>query len=462
MNTEIWRRPATLVALLVVGVAIVALLFFVFAGGSPSASPLPSASPTAAAQVSPSVGTSLLPGATIGPGTSPSSQPTGSPEPSTSPEPSPSAPITPAPVTPGPATIAPGVSPSAAPSTGWIELDDFPTYGRATEVSSITAGGLGFVAVGWSGRTTSQGRVWTSQDGRSWTAQPDAIFAGLELDIVVRAGQTLYAFGDSRVWSSPDGATWTELPPPALGGYISDVAVSGNTLIAVGGVFDEDEFESAAVWRSDDGTTWQRVGAPPVDTGLYTVAATGGVLVASQGYPQSSPPLLWFSTDLGDTWQPAQTDLDPEGDANLGVVDIATDGGRFVAVGYEERDDYEPLMLVSTDGADWQSANVPPAAAGQIFDQVTAGPGGYTALAHRSGGDGQSWTSANGADWAAGPTIYQRNLVFQPGDTPGDDVVTHRALAVGAAGAVVAEFWRFAEPGEGGLHVWFAPSSAFD
>jgi hypothetical protein len=462
MNSEIWRRPATLVALLVVGVAIVALLFFVFAGGSPPASPLPSASPTAAAQVSPSVDASLLPGATIGPGTSPSPQPTGSPALTTSPEPSPSAPITPVPITPGPTSSTPSLSPSPAPPSGWIELDDFPTYGRATEVSSITAGGPGFVAVGSSGRSTPQGRVWTSQDGRSWSAQPDATFAGHRLDIVVRAGQTLYAFGDSRIWSSPDGATWSLLPPPELGGAIMDVAVSGDTMIAVFEVVDEEENFSAAVWRSNDGTAWQRVGAPPLDTGLYTVAASGNLLVASQGYPQFSPPLLWYSTDLGDNWQPAQTDLVMGEDGNVGIVDVAADGGRFVAVGYEEREDYEPLVLVSTDGASWQSASLPPAAAGQIFDQVSARPGGYLALTHRSGGDGRSWTSADGAGWSAGPTIYERNLVFQPGDTPGDDVVTHRALAVGPAGAVVAEFWRFAEPGQGGLHVWFAPPAAFE
>lgn len=462
MNSETWRRPATLMAVLLTGLVIVALIFFAFAGGLPATSPLPSVSPTAAAQVSPSAETSLIPGATIGPVTTASPQPTTSAEPTASPEPPPSPPLTPA-----PSPSAPIPSQSAGPPSAWIELDDFPTYGRATNVSSITAGGPGYVAVGSSGRRTPQGRVWTSQDGQNWTAQADQVFAGYALEIVVRAGQTLYAFGDSRVWSSPNGTTWSLLPavPELSGARVSDVAVSGDMMVAVGlQVNDSDSGFSPAVWRSSDGTAWQRVGFPATESELSTVAAAGGLLVASQGYPQFSEPLLWYSTDLGDSWRPAQTDLDVGEDSNLGIVDIAATDGRFVAVGYEQLDEYQPIALVSTDGATWQSANLARSPARQIFEQVSARPGGFIAVAtgHESGEEGLSWTSADGLDWAAGPAIYSRTRVFEPGDTPGDDVVNHRALAVGASGVVVAASWDFAESEDEGLHVWYAPLGTFD
>ena len=327
------------------------------------------------------------------------------------------------------------------------------------------------MAVGSSGGRAIRGRVWTSQDGQRWTVQADEAFTGYSLDMVVRAGQTLYAFGtggesDVRIWRSSDGATWSLLPVvPELGlPGLSDVAVSGDTMIAVGGFDDPTTGFSPGVWRSRDGTQWQRVGTPPGAADLYAVAAAGGTLVASEGYPQHSGPLLWYSTDLGDSWQPAQTDLIVDEDGNLGLVDIAASDGRLVAVGYEELDEYQPIALTSTDGANWESAAFPRTPERLLFEQVSARPGGFLAIAtgYRVGEEGLSWTSADGLDWRAGPTLYNRTRVYQPGDTPGDDVVNHRVLAVGDMGVVVAESWQFAGSGEEGLHVWFAPLSVFD
>lgn len=124
-------------------------------------------------------------------------------------------------------------------------------------MQSVTAGGPGYVAVGWDGAVAA---VWTSPDGRSWSRvrHDEGVFAsGTGMQSVTSTGRALVAVGwhsdgpgGSAVWTSPDGITWSRVPlDEAVFGEaaISGVAHGGPGLVAVGGA-GSDDGDEAAVW----------------------------------------------------------------------------------------------------------------------------------------------------------------------------------------------------------------------
>jgi hypothetical protein len=137
-------------------------------------------------------------------------------------------------------------------------------------MSSVIAGGPGFVIVGWEGTTDqSVAAVWTSADGLTWNrVLPDeAVFGGpgrTWMNAVVAGGPGLVAVGFSddgedgsptraAAWTSEDGLTWTRVPhdEAAFGGpgdqTMSSVVLGGPGLVAVGSA---DGMDRAAVWLS--------------------------------------------------------------------------------------------------------------------------------------------------------------------------------------------------------------------
>jgi hypothetical protein len=199
---------------------------------------------------------------------------------------------------------------------------------RDVFMRGVTAGGPGFVAVGWSlAGGSSDGVVWTSPDGVAWSRVPhdEAVFGDAAINQVTVGGPGLVAVGRdtsrgttvAAVWTSPDGVAWSRVPhdEAVFGGpgdtSLNDVAVGGPGLVAVG----RDTSRGttvAAVWTSPDGVAWSRV---PHDEAVFgglddepvlwmsSIASNGQVLVAAGwgGHGNGSDVRVWMSSD-GESW----------------------------------------------------------------------------------------------------------------------------------------------------------------
>ena len=130
--------------------------------------------------------------------------------------------------------------------------------------------------------------VWTSVDGVVWSRVPhdDSVFGrGNDAMVSVTAGgpglvAVGYSFGCSPVWTSVDGITWSQVPdavPGACNRVMREVIVAGPGLVAVG--------HGAASWTSVDGITWTQVPDDQSNLGndgqrIYSVAESDSGLVA--------------------------------------------------------------------------------------------------------------------------------------------------------------------------------------
>ena len=157
-------------------------------------------------------------------------------------------------------------------------------------MNSVTAGGPGLVAVGWDGvgdfssvlRDPNSAVVWTSVDGITWSRVPhdEAVFGtadkGQNMTSVTVGGPGLVAVGTERigpdeavgmvaedhipdrfraaVWTSVDGITWSRVPHDEAvfgaetGQWMWGVTAGGPGLVAIGNVFQGD----AAAWKWGD------------------------------------------------------------------------------------------------------------------------------------------------------------------------------------------------------------------
>jgi len=137
--------------------------------------------------------------------------------------------------------VAATVVPTAPKSTPTA----LPVFGGG-DMRSVTVGGPGLVAVGWS---RSHAPVWTSVDGMTWSRVPsdEIVFAGqVEPPAVLEVtagGPGLVAVGaggrgrDAAVWTSVDGITWSRVPHDEAvfdGVEMNSVTVGGPGLVAVG------------------------------------------------------------------------------------------------------------------------------------------------------------------------------------------------------------------------------------
>ena len=259
-----------------------------------------------------------------------------------------------------------------------VPHDEAVFGGEAEQVmTSVTAGGPGLVAVGSGGPIASRkAAVWTSPDGIAWSRVPhdEATFGGergQEISSVTVGGPGLVAVGwaapgddhDGAVWTSPDGITWSRVPhdEATFGFYkeISSVTAGGPGLVAVG--WDDG---TGAVWTSPDGITWSRV---PHDMAVFgggegghwmlgswwmwsvTSGGPGLVAVGSEQVGADRDAVVWTSPD-GITWSRV-----PHDEAVFGgkgteeMVDVTAGGSILVAVGWETVGD-------NTDPAVWAAA----------------------------------------------------------------------------------------------------------
>lgn len=145
------------------------------------------------------------------------------------------------------------------------------------------------------------------------------------------------------------------------------------------------------------------------DQVLYGVAADDETVVAG-GYDLSANtqrPLFAVSTDAGETWNRGEVDAEsvPEDLGNSMVDDVAGGDDGFVATGW--REDGQPALWHSEDGADWRLTDVD----GEAFsgsdwtEAVTWADGRFYVVGGSSRGVGRAndrlvvWTSEDGSTW---------------------------------------------------------------
>ena len=326
------------------------------------------------------------------PSGSATSPPTGaSPTELASPTPAPSR-------TPAPTQSA---SPTPAPRDGW-------TASRVTEpgpyvkVSGVTEVRGMLVAHGRSEGTAAG--MWLSGDGRAWQeitalpAPPEGLSAAVS--DVIDTGDRLVAvvgMGDvegsepyaGAIYLSNDGRAWTSAEQTrAVDGPLWSLATVGDRVVAVG---------LAGVWLSDDGgLTWDESPANPSIGGwMGDVAERDGTLLGTGWEGEAHgpvTPVIWRSTDAGDTW--TRTALGGSGIARGAAIDA---DGAMVVVGDV---DQESVTWRSSDGgATWTLTVI----GGCCIDDVAATPTGFVATSLASavagGPAGGALASRDGTSW---------------------------------------------------------------
>ncbi len=320
--------------------------------------------------------------------------------------------------------------PDLASSSVWSRIPhDEAVFGEA-EMSSVTVGGPGLVAVGTEGPPdTGGGAVWTSTDGITWTRTH--LGSGGPSSVTV-GGPGLVAVGWARsgadesaaVWASPDGLVWSRVPGDdvVFKGVMNSVTAGGPSLVAVGS-----DGMGAAAWTSADGITWSRVahdetvfGAAeglrnPATMNSVTQGGPGLVAVGSDGLHAA----VWTSVD-GITWSRIAHDETVFGgatfcDGDRTISSVTAGGPGLVAVG-SDRHEYEQhcgavaAVWTSVDGITWSRVPHDERVFGSIgpyaINDVTATDSGLVAVGSRDGdthGSALVWTSPDGITWSQLP-----------------------------------------------------------
>lgn len=357
----------------------------------------------------------------------------------------------------------------------WSRLphDESVLGGQNDQVmSGVTAGGPGFVSVGWDdGLTPRAAAVWTSEDGTSWERVPHnvAVFGdGILMRDVVVGGPGLVAVGQAgggfragAVLTSADGLTWERVPHDEAifegedWAWMHAVAVGGPGLVAVGGAGSGER--DAAAWTSEDGLTWTPV---PHDDAVFGGAGHQEILSITAGGPglvavgrdidleHDSDAAVWTSPD-GVTWTRVQNEDEVfGGEDDQEMVDVVAGGPGLVAVGLDWAVDSPPDAAVwtSTDGLSWSRVSHDGAIfGGSSYQQmlgVTAIDDGLVAVGLTLGEDDASaqesavWTSPDGVSWSRLP--HDGEVLGGPEDQEMRDVASDGSVlvAVGSSGPI--------------------------
>jgi hypothetical protein len=348
--------------------------------------------------------------------------------------------------TPSAGTIVPTTPVESTPTTitefaltpgKWSRVpQDLTVFGGddgQSGMSSVTVGGPGLVAVGWSKESAA---VWTSVDGVTWSRVPydESVFGGEDISMrsVTVGGPGLVAVGwdgeliadipdtDAAVWTSVDGVTWSRVPhnEGIFGAaFMMSVTAGGPGLIAVGmdGPWGDGD---AAVWTSVDGFTWSRV---PHDEMVFggvdsqviqdvTVGGPGLVAVGMDGGrgPWDNNPgsnaAVWTSVD-GVTWSRVLDDDAVFSSGGIQVMlSVATGGPGLVAVGADlgPPEHRRTPVWTSPDGTRWTRVPDDVTVRGAL-ESVTAGGPGLVAVGSDPTEGNAVWTSVDGIIWSRVP-----------------------------------------------------------
>ncbi len=285
--------------------------------------------------------------------------------------------------------------PGHLPVRTWVRLADTSAFDGG-QVSAVTRGGPGLVAVGSASENGGEAAAWTSPDGSSWTrAASTPSFVGEWMASIARSGSTLVAGGLGRFWVSTDGRTWTASAPISTYAFACQIygalIPGGPGFVAVGTDKCDQSVTESPVVTSADGLTWSEVLAT-----AFTGAKVSGVAAGSAGLAVvgTSPtgPVVWTSSD-GRAWTRVPAAQTP---ASGRMMDVAAAGPGFVAVG---SDGARAAAWTSTDGRTWQEQPPSPALDNASMTRVVSTGSGLIALGESSTGDGLAWASSDGSAW---------------------------------------------------------------
>ncbi len=239
--------------------------------------------------------------------------------------------------------------------------------GVAKTLTGVAYGQGRYVAVGGSNH------VLLSSDGMAWTAKTPFV-SGDDLRGVAAGNNCFVLVSRTQAWRSDDGSNWTPAANPAAAIFHRVRFINGD-FYAVGNY--------AAVFRSRDGLQWNVLLDNQHSNFCYDITAGAGMLVAV-GEKQDGKIFVTRSFNNGASWIEA-----PQTIANT-LRSVAYGNGRFVAVGGEAYPN--PLMITSTNGADWTVVgNV----GEDLFQRVIFEDGVFVACA----GGGTVLMSADGLRW---------------------------------------------------------------
>lgn len=281
-----------------------------------------------------------------------------------------------------------------------------PGEDHVANLSAAAAGGPGIVALGSSWKEDTQTSLaWFSSDGSSWSrvplGNPPSGTTVTEMRSVSAGGPGFVAVGwacdtgpscdpwepYAMVWTSADGTDWTPLAnigesfaPQTV---LTEIVGYDGRLWAFGfGVGDD---QDVRVWTSTDGSVWERVAddsafGGPGNQGLGAAAAgEGGVVAAGFSWTEANgtEPVSWYSSD-GSSWIRVEYNFDLI--PTTTVWDMTADGAGFVAVGdlgdWGLEQGY-PLgvVLSSADGITWEMINESVFDDSQLMAVSVGGPG---------------------------------------------------------------------------------------
>jgi hypothetical protein len=247
------------------------------------------------------------------------------------------------------------------------------------QLLDVTAGGAGWLAVGYDGTPAQRALAVTSADGTAWQRlDGDAAFQPTGTTPLVTYGaasgrQGYVIVGEdgfgAGTWYSTDLKSWARGIPGGkdnLDGtatskrFMRDVVATRSGFVAVGGVTDPKiasglPSRRPTIWSSPDGRKWtlQRLPLPAgtKEGWLTHVAAHDDLLVAVGTFSvaSGSRAFEYVSDNGGKTWQ--QIAL-PTGSEESTVTAVAATPKGFVAAGAIGRPS-DAVIWVSPDGRQW-------------------------------------------------------------------------------------------------------------
>ncbi len=351
----------------------------------------------------------------------------------------------------------------------------------ASQMSAVTAGPLGFFAIGTFNGSFA---MWSSVSGQQWRPNAGAqrvidASPGAKVNTLVSVGTDVYAGGSvpngptvqAALWLSGDGITWSMVGQSsrafagAANEEIFSIAPLTQGLVAVGGI----NFGSGwvpASWISPNGVSWSQPstdfpvpssvspsalgpsgGMTAFDVSQVTGSVSKNSLIAAGGGPDGQG--VWRSTD-GLHWSSGGL---PSADASLGSWRATAAGATYSTTVVVDTRAGQPYLLDMTSKG-WVQPSSNPAVFGPV--QPKAVPLALTSVAgslvldadevDRSQTIGpatvslKTFSSSDGVSW-----IAQNPASPFPPNLPSPSAVTLRLsngwMAVGTGAEGVPEAW---------------------
>jgi len=300
-----------------------------------------------------------------------------------------------------------------------------PDVGSTVDLAPPTTG---------SATTSPPATAATTADGWTFTELP---YVQPLVDVTDHG---FIAFTSHEVRTSSDGLTWQNVGSLDEGVWIFDLEHRGDTLVAAGsGFVDEDTGEAPpnAVWTSTDGgTTWTSTELEA--GGVADIAVTpDGFAAVGVEFDNSDPAynkthgILWTSPD-GLTWTQAARSDDPEG-VSSNFRNVVWDD-QLIILGHRGldnpsegnlSDDPEPHDNVTwfSDGTSLSKPSASTLVGNLDEDSTAVTPFGFIATTHWSTPtvktEAAAWISQDGVTWTKldiEPGSYEYTDIAQHGD----------------------------------------------